>query len=226
LASPTFEPWRKGAPLDIGQWLAPRTDGKTPAVIVSVAHLDEDERFLVIGLLLEQLLSWVRAQPGTAQLRALVVMDEVFGFVPPHPANPPTKRPLVQLMKQARAFGVGVLLATQNPMDLDYRALSNAGVWCVGRLSTDRDRARVVEALADATGAEGFEPEQLAQVLKQLASRWFLFRNAHQPKQLVLLQSRQTFCFLRGPLTRRDLKRLLPSETRGERKLGQWEGRS
>ena len=117
LASPTFESWRQGAPLDVAQWLAPRDDGRTPAVIVSVAHLDEQERMLVLGVVLDQFLAWVRAQSGTQQLRALLVFDEVYGFVPPHPANPPTRRPIVSLMKQARAFGVGVILATQNPMD-------------------------------------------------------------------------------------------------------------
>jgi Bacterial protein of unknown function (DUF853) len=147
LASPTFESWRTGAPLDVASWVAPREDGRTPAVIISVAHLDDDERALVLGILLDQLLAWVRGLSGSQQPRALLVFDEVYGFVPPHPANPPTKRPLVALMKQARAFGLGVVLATQNPMDLDYRALSNAGVWCVGRLQTDADRQRVVEAL-------------------------------------------------------------------------------
>ena len=101
-------------------------------MIVSVAHLDDEERALVLGVLLEEVLSWVRTLPGSQRLRALLVFDEVFGFLPPHPANPPTKRPLVALMKQARAFGVGVVVATQNPMDLDYRALSNAGLWFIG----------------------------------------------------------------------------------------------
>ena len=103
--------------------------GKTPATVLRVAHLDDDERALVLGVLLEEVLTWVRSLPGSSRLRALVVFDEVYGFIPPHPASPPTKRPLVALMKQARAYGVGVVLATQNPMDLDYRALSNAGTW-------------------------------------------------------------------------------------------------
>lgn len=116
-------------------------------MIVSVAHLDDDERALVLGVLLEEILTWVRSLSGSKRLRALVVFDEVYGFLPPHPANPPTKRPLVSLMKQARAFGVGVVIATQNPMDLDYRALGNAGMWCVGRLQTDGPRARAGGAL-------------------------------------------------------------------------------
>jgi hypothetical protein len=207
LASPTFESWRSGDPVDVEAWFAPREDGRTSATIISVAHLDDDERSLVLGVLLEQVLAWVRTQPGTGELRALLVFDEVYGFVPPHPANPPTKRPLVSLMKQARAFGLGVVLATQNPMDLDYRALSNAGLWCVGRLATDADRERVVEALADAGGSSA-DAQTLSGVLKLLAPRWFLLRNVHQPQALWLLQSRTTLCWLRGPMTRTDLQRL------------------
>ena len=152
--------------------------GRTPAVIVSVAHLDDDERALVLGVLLEEVLSWVRTLPGTQRLRALVVFDEVYGFLPPHPANPPTKRPLVALMKQARAFGVGVVVATQNPMDLDYRALSNAGLWCIGRLQTDADRARVVDGLAAARGDRA-ATQTLATTVRRLAPRWFVVRDAH-----------------------------------------------
>ena len=151
LASPTFASWRQGTSLDVGAWLTPQ-DGKTPAVVVSVAHLDDEERTLVLGLLLEEVLCWVRSLSGSQRLRALIVFDEVYGFLPPHPANPPTKRPIVALMKQARAFGVGVLVATQNPMDLDYRALSNAGLWFLGRLQTDADRERVLDGLSEAKG--------------------------------------------------------------------------
>jgi hypothetical protein len=206
LASPTFESWRSGVPLDIDEWLAPRQDGRTPAVIVSVAHLDDDERKLVLGIVLDQLLAWVRSLSGTHHLRALLVFDEVYGFIPPHPANPPTKRPLVTLMKQARGFGLGVVLATQNPMDLDYRALSNAGVWCVGRLSTDADRERVVDALTG--GTTGADSALVTDVLKVLARRWFVLRNVHQEPSMALLQTRTTLSWLRGPMTRNDLKRL------------------
>jgi hypothetical protein len=208
LASPSFESWRCGQPLDVGAWLAPRSDQRTCATIVSVAHLDDAERALVLGIVLEQLLSWVRSQAGCSQLRALLVLDEMYGFVPPHPANPPTKRPLVSLLKQARGFGLGVVLATQNPMDLDYRALSNAGIWCVGRLSTDADRARVVEALANSDSLQG-DSRGLSDVLKQLAPRWFVFRSVYHPDHVLLLQSRTTYCWLRGPMTRSDLKRAL-----------------
>jgi hypothetical protein len=199
LASPTFASWRTGATLDLDAWLTPAPGGPTPAVIVSVAHLDDEERSLVLGVLLEEILSWVRSQPGTQRLRALVMLDEVYGFLPPHPANPPTKRPLVSLMKQARAFGVGVVLATQNPMDLDYRALGNAGVWCVGRLQTDADCARVIDGLAPT------DPHGLGAIVKQLAPRWFVLRDAAAGGEPVLLQPRYAMSLLRGPMTRGEL---------------------
>jgi hypothetical protein len=204
LASPTFASWRQGATLDIGEWLAPKA-GRTPIVIVSVAHLDEAERALVLGVLLEEILSWVRTLPGSQRLRALLVFDEVYGFLPPHPANPPTKRPLVALMKQARAFGVGVIVATQNPMDLDYRALSNAGLWCLGRLQTDADRTRVLDGLAAARGIDGMSQE-LESTLRRLAPRWFVVRNAHVSSPPILVQPRYAISLLRGPMTRLEIR--------------------
>jgi DNA helicase HerA-like ATPase len=208
LASPTFATWRHGATLDVGEWLTPK-NGKTPAVIVSVAHLDDEERALVLGVLLEEVLSHVRSLPGSQRLRALVVFDEVYGFLPPHPANPPTKRPLVALMKQARAFGVGILIATQNPMDLDYRALGNAGMWCVGRLQTDADRERVIEGLA-VNGGKGKESAKgLGEIVKRLAPKWFVLRDTHSEQGTVLLQPRWAMSYLRGPMTRVELQQAL-----------------
>jgi hypothetical protein len=211
LASPTFGTWREGATLDVGEWLTPeaRSVGgraRTPGVIVSVAHLDDEERALVLGVLLEELLSWVRSLAGSRKLRALVVFDEVYGFMPPHPSNPPTKRPLVALMKQARAFGVGVVVATQNPMDLDYRALSNAGLWCIGRLQTDADRTRVIDGLADSSRTTD---HLLEDTIKHIAPRWFVVRDVHQSGAPVLLQPRYAMSLLRGPMTRTELKRAL-----------------
>jgi hypothetical protein len=216
LASPTFASWRQGATLDIGAWLTPRNE-RTPVVIVSVAHLDDDERALVLGVLLQEVLSWVRTLPGSELLRALIVFDEVYGFLPPHPANPPTKRPLVALMKQARAFGVGIVVATQNPMDLDYRALSNAGLWCLGRLQTDADRARILDGLSvaghagtiAANGAQNASAaaDELEHTLQRLASRWFVVRNARVAAPPVLLQPRYAMSVLRGPMTRGEIRR-------------------
>ena len=159
----------------------------------------------MLGVILEEVLTWVRAQPGTQRLRALVVFDEVYGFLPPHPANPPTKRPLVALMKQARASGVGVLVATQNPMVLDYRALGNAGIWCVGRLQTDADCARVVDGMASPDAASKDSAKALAAVVKRLAPRWFVMRDAHAGAAPFLLQPRWTMSLLRGPMTRVEL---------------------
>ena len=215
LVSPAFAGFREGASLDAGAWLAPTQDGRTTATILSVAHLDDEERALVLGVVLEEVLAHVRTLPGSQRLRALVVFDEVYGYLPPHPANPPTKRPLVALMKQARAFGVGVIVATQNPMDLDYRALGNAGAWCIGRLQTDADRARVVEGLAGAGGLGAKEtetPQALSAMLKKLKQRWFLVRDAHADDGLVLMQPRWAMSWLRGPMTRGELLR-----ARGER---------
>jgi hypothetical protein len=211
LASPTFESWRTGSALDVAQWFASRRDGRVNATIVSVAHLDDDERNLVLGVVLDELLAWVRTQPGTSSLRALVAFDEVYGFLPPHPANPPAKRPLITLLKQARAFGVGLVVATQNPMDMDYRALSNAGMWFVGRLQTDADRARVVEGLVGADGSrreDGVDEAVLKKTLKSVARRWFVMRDVNRAPSVALATSRCTLCWLRGPMTRVELKRV------------------
>lgn len=211
LASPTLLSWRDGIALDVGAWMTPRNE-RTPAVIVSVAHLDEEERALVLGLVLQEVLSWVRSLSGSRRLRALVLFDEVYGYLPPHPANPPTKRPIVSLLKQARGYGVGVVIATQNPMDLDYRAIGNAGVWCIGRLQTEADRARLVDGMADADVATGggtrLAARELDGILKRLTPRWFVVRDAYTEAP-VLLRPRQTMSLLRGPMTRGELSRAI-----------------
>lgn len=215
LASPNFANWRQGTSIDLEAWLTPRNGRdssttprrRTPGVIVSVAHLDDEERALVLGVIMEELLTWVRGLSGTQRLRALVVFDEVYGYLPPHPANPPAKRPLVALMKQARAFGVGIVLATQNPMDLDYRALGNAGIWCIGRLQTDADRARVLDGMAGSGNGGYIKSSDLADIVKRLSPRWFLMRDAHAEDGLILLQPRWTMSYMRGPMTRLEIRR-------------------
>lgn len=207
LASPSFASWRQGSSLDVGEWLAPK-DGKTQAVIISVAHLDDVERALVLGVIFEEMLGFVRSLGGTNRLRAVIAIDEVYGLVPPHPANPPTKRPIVTLMKQARAFGVGVLLSTQNPMDLDYRTLSNAGFWAVGRLQTDADRERVVESLAN-VNEPGCSAKELDATISKLAKRWFFVRNVHTTPNCQLVQPRHVMTYMRGPMTLGDIRRAL-----------------
>lgn len=215
LASPSFKSWRQGAPLDIAEWFTPKPNlnspaakPKTPAVIISVAHLDDDDRALVLGVILEEVLTWVRSLPGSKALRALILFDEVYGFMPPHPRNPATKPPLVALVKQARAFGVGVVLATQNPMDVDYRVLSNTGIWYIGRLQTDADRDRVVESISQSAGTGAFTPAALSNVIKQLKNRWFVMRNIHDPSGTVLVQPRYAMSFMRGPLTPAEIRML------------------
>ena len=153
LASPSFSTWTMGEPLDLATMLY--RDGQPQQLIFYIAHLDDTQRMFFTTLLLEEVLSWTRRQPGTTNLRALLYFDEVFGYLPPHPANPPSKGPLLTLLKQARAFGVGVLLATQNPVDLDYKALSNAGTWFVGKLQTERDKARLLDGLESAAAEHG-----------------------------------------------------------------------
>ncbi len=204
LVSPNFSTWRQGAPIDVADWLAPRS-GRASGVIVSVAHLDEEERRLVLGVLLEEILAFVRTLPGTGSLRALLVFDEIYGFMPPHPANPPTKRPMVTLMKQGRAFGIGVVVATQNTMDLDYRALGNAGLWCTGRLQTEADRDRVLRGItADGVAAK---PAELGDVIGRLCPRWFLLRDSHLEPEVLLVQPRWAMTYMRGPMTRCEIKR-------------------
>jgi hypothetical protein len=202
LASPSFAAWRRGSSLDVGAWMAPTEDGRTPATVFSVAHLDDDEREIVLGVVLEEVLTWVRSLPGTSHLRGLVVFDELYGFLPPHPRQPPTKRPLVALMKQARAYGVGCVLATQNPMDLDYRALSNAGLWCIGRLQTDADRARVLEGLG-----EDKKNSPLGAIVKRLRQRWFVVRDA-KGDEVAMLRPRWAMSFLKGPMTPGEIREI------------------
>ena len=153
LASPGFAAWMEGEPLDVGGLLSTR-EGKPRLSIISIAHLSDDERMFFVTILLNEVLAWVRSQPGTSSLRAVLYMDEIFGYFPPT-ANPPSKMPMLTLLKQARAFGLGVVLATQNPVDLDYKGLSNAGTWFLGRLQTQRDKDRVLEGLEGASTAAG-----------------------------------------------------------------------
>ena len=208
LAAPSFSTWISGAPLDLGQML--QSNGKPCQLIFSIAHLDDTQRMFFVALLLEEVLNWTRRQPGTTSLRALLYFDEVFGYLPPHPANPPSKVPLMTLLKQARAFGVGVLLATQNPVDLDYKALSNAGTWFVGKLQTEHDKARLVDGLEGVAAERGTLSDRsyLETVISALKKRIFLLHNVHQPRPIVF-QSRWTLSFLRGPMTRDQIALLM-----------------
>ncbi len=174
------------------------TGGRTSVNIVTLAHLSDDQRAFVLALLLGQLRAWTRVQPGTDRLRAVLFFDEAAGYLPPHPSNPPTKAPVLTMMKQARAVGFGVVLATQNPVDLDYKALSNAGLWVIGRLQTPQDRARLLKGLG--------RPE-LDDVVGNLGKRRFLVQDAREESPIVM-ESRHAMCYLRGPFTTSEIVRL------------------
>jgi hypothetical protein len=210
LASPGFETWLQGDALDIGAMLRSPA-GKPRVSIFSIAHLGDQERMFFVTLLLGQVLTWMRSQSGTTSLRALLYMDEIFGYFPPV-ANPPSKAPLLTLLKQARAFGLGVVLASQNPVDLDYKGLSNAGSWFIGRLQTERDKARVIEGLEGAAGGRQVDKDALGRLISGLKSRQFLVHNVHSVDGPVLIQSRWTLSYLRGPLTREHLRMLKGKE--------------
>lgn len=210
LASPSFGAWLTGDPLDV-QRLLWTPEGKARLSIVSIAHLPESERMFFVTLLLSEVVAWMRAQPGTGSLRAILYMDEVFGYLPPV-ANPPSKAPMLTLLKQARASGLGIVLATQNPVDLDYKALSNTGTWFIGRLQTERDVARVIDGLEGASTAagRGFDRGRIEALIGGLSQRRFLMNDVHEEAP-VLLESRWAMSYLRGPLTRAQIQSLMAS---------------
>jgi hypothetical protein len=206
LASPGFGVWLEGEALDI-QRLLFTPDGKPRISVISIAHLNDAERMFVVTLVANELVAWMRRQPGTAALRAIFYMDEIFGYFPPT-AMPPSKLPMLTLMKQARAFGLGVVVATQNPVDLDYKGLSNAGTWFIGRLQTERDRERVIDGLLSAQAGAGFDRGELAKLMGGIAPRVFLMRNVNDDAP-VLFRTRWALCWLRGPLTLPEITRLM-----------------
>jgi len=208
LASPSFQSWREGEPLSIPDLLYGK-DGKPRQSVLYIAHLSETERMFFVTRLLNEVVAWMRTQSGTGSLRALIYMDEVFGYLPPT-ANPPSKRPLLTLLKQARAYGVGVILATQNPVDLDYKALSNAGTWLLGRLQTERDKLRVLDGLEGASGGGSFDRSEVDAILSGLGKRRFLLHNVHEDGP-VLFQTRWVMSYLAGPLTLDQASRLARS---------------
>jgi hypothetical protein len=197
LASPSFAAWGEGVPLDIASMLE-GAGGKPKAAIVSIAHLSDEERQFAVTLILSKLVTWMRAQPGSPDLRALVYMDEVFGFVPPT-AEPPAKRPILTILKQARAFGVGMVLSTQNPVDLDYKAISNAGTWMIGRLQTERDKARLLEGMRAAGGDADIDA--IGDTIGGLGKRKFLLHTTRGGAP-VNFGTRWAMSYLPGPLTR------------------------
>ena len=208
LASPGFTAWLEGEPLDI-QRIYYTPEGKPRIAIFSIAHLNDTERMFFVTLLLNQILGWMRMQSGTTSLRALVYMDEIFGYFPPV-ANPPSKLPLLTLLKQGRAFGLGAVLATQNPVDLDYKGLANIGTWFLGRLQTDRDKQRVLDGLEGAAASQGsgYDRSVMEQTLAGLGNRVFLLHNVNE-EGASIFESRWAMSYLRGPMTRDQIKAVM-----------------
>ena len=197
VASPAFTAWGMGPSADPARMLRTE-DGRPRAAIVSLAHLSDEERQFVVTLLLSKMVTWMRGESGTDNLRALIYMDEVFGFVPPT-AEPPSKRPILTILKQARAFGVGMVLSTQNPVDVDYKALSNAGTWMIGRLQTERDKARLLEGMEAVSG--DVDVGELDVTISSLGKREFILHQTGSSAPSVFT-SRWAMSYLRGPLTR------------------------
>jgi hypothetical protein len=208
LAAPGFETWLEGEPLD-PQSLFYSPAGKPRVSIFSVAHLGDAERMFFVSLLMTQMVSWMRKQTGTTSLRAMLYMDEILGYFPPV-ANPPSKPPLLTLLKQGRAFGLGIVLATQNPVDLDYKGLANTGTWFLGRLQTERDKARVLDGLEGVSG--GLDRAEADRILSALKKRVFLMHNVHDTGPTVF-ETRWTLSYLRGPLSRDQIKSLTPARS-------------
>ena len=203
LAAPTFQSWIEGEPLDVNHLLYTK-DGRPRHTIFYIAHLPESERMFFVTLLFSAVESWMRTQSGTSSLRALIYFDEIFGYLPPV-SNPPSKEPMLRLLKQARAFGVGLVLASQNPADIAYKALSNAGTWLIGKLATDQDKQRLLDGLTNSNS--DIDRQQYDKLISSLGKRVFLLRNVHSPHP-VLFQTRWAMNYLAGPLTREQIPAL------------------
>jgi hypothetical protein len=209
LAAPGFQAWLQGEPLDAAS-LFYTPAGKPRVSVVSIAHLGDAERMFFVTMLLADIIAWMRQQPGTGSLRAILYIDELFGYMPPV-ANPPSKQLLLTLLKQARAFGLGVVMATQNPVDLDYKGLSNTGLWFIGRLQTERDKMRVMDGLAGASGGAPFDQAAMERTISGLGKRVFLMHSVHENAPTTF-ETRWAMSYLAGPMTREQIRQLRVSD--------------
>lgn len=217
LASPSFSQWMTGVPLEMGNFLH-TPEGKPRASIFTISHLSDNERMFFISMLLGELISWMRSRSGTSSLRAILYIDEVFGYMPPV-KEPPSKGPLLTLLKQARAFGIGVVLSTQNPVDLDYRGLSNIGTWFIGRLQTQRDKDRILEGMEKLADTGEYDRQFLDKAISGLNRREFLLNNVHENSPSIF-STRWVMSYLRGPLSREQIRSLMKDRKKGSESPG------
>ena len=208
IASPSFSSWLEGESLDISKMLYSQS-GKAKVNIFSIAHLNDSQRMFFVTILLNQILAWMRRQEGTTSLKALLYMDEIFGYFPPQ-ANPPSKQPMLTLLKQARSFGIGVILSTQNPVDIDYKGLSNIGTWFIGRLQTKQDIEKVIDGLSSAS-EKGLNKQELSLALGTLAKRNFIMKNINE-EHIKTFETRWALSYLKGPLSKDAIKKLMENK--------------
>jgi DNA helicase HerA-like ATPase len=207
IANPSFSTWIEGETLDISKLLYDE-NGKAKVNIFSIAHLNDTQRMFFVTILLNQMVAWMRRQEGTTSLKALLYMDEIFGYFPPL-GNPPSKQPMLTLLKQARSFGIGIILSTQNPVDIDYKGLSNIGTWFLGRLQTKQDIDRVIDGLSSAS--EGINKAQIASMLSNLEKRNFILNNINDDG-IKVFETRWALSYLKGPIPKDGIKKLMSSK--------------
>lgn len=208
IANPSFKSWIEGEPLDISNLMYDE-NGKAKVSIFSIAHLNDSQRMFFVSLLLNQMVSWMRRQEGTSSLKALLYMDEIFGYFPPN-ANPPSKQPMLTLLKQARSFGVGIILSTQNPVDIDYKGLANIGTWFIGRLQTKQDKEKVIDGLSSAVEGK-IDKNEIENLLSNLEKRTFIMKNINEDG-IKVFQTRWALSYLKGPITKEQIKFLMANK--------------
>lgn len=208
IANPSFKSWIEGEPLNISNLLYDES-GKAKVSIFSIAHLNDSQRMFFVSLLLNQMVSWMRRQEGTTSLKALLYMDEIFGYFPPN-SNPPSKQPMLTLLKQARSFGVGIILSTQNPVDIDYKGLANIGTWFIGRLQTKQDKEKVIDGLSSAVEGK-IDKNKMENLLSNLEKRTFIMKNINEDG-IKIFQTRWTLSYLKGPITKEQIKFLMANK--------------